>query len=735
MQFPACYSLTYIWSDTVMPDPIGAEKVEESFIDPDEPEEEERFKDEEVPIVELSKDLESASEQNILLKRVEMLEEQLKQQKLQNEALIKDDSADETSTGKSVTEPEIDILQKRVERRNKQKQKKEECKQIFPTHGQTILVKESNSDDWKKAKVSGVFKKTSVHRNFKQLTFENGFKADVDFANDVEDWKPVTKDEEEAEEDVSTKTFFIDEILGYDKETISESFPVNLVPRKQYGTKEVQEAMTKEIDKYESFKAFEEVSDDGQERLPVRWVVSKHELDGKNQPLKARLCIRGDLEKGKDNVRSDSPTVGKDTLKMAISIAANEGFTIKSGDIKSAYLQGLDLQRQIYVKPPPEAGLSGKLWLLKKAAYGISDGGRMFNLRLVQELKHLGMHQVHADGTLFTYVKEGKLHGMIVSHVDDLLIMGDKKFEEEIEKKLPDSFQFSKMETKSFKYCGCQITKQDNGDILLDQIQYVDLLQEIEKKYGEEDRDLTPAETKELRGKIGEVLWISLMTRPDLAFDVNKIASEVSEATIRTLKDMNKIIKKAKDKEQVIRFTKLGNINDLVVKVYTDASYNNQDEKTRSTEGRVTLVENPSTGLANVVSWKVKKIARVCRSVKSAETRALEDGLDDAIHTARLVQETYKGKINLRKPEQLPVFAMTDSKSLWESIHNSRQCEEKLLRNTIAGIKEMLDLKMVNSVKWVSTVDQLADCLTKKGTVSSSDWLLGVSDSNILKKR
>ena len=225
------------------------------------------------------------------------------------------------------------------------------------------------------------------------------------------------------------------------------------------------------------------------------------------------------------------------------------------------------------------------------------------------------------------------------------------------------------------------------------------------------------------------------MTRPDLAFDVNKIASEVSEATIRTLKDMNKIIRKVKDKEQVIRFTKLGNINDLVVKVYTDASYNNQDEKTRSTEGRVTLVENPSTGLANVVSWKVKKIARVCRSVKSAETRALEDGLDDAIHTARLVQETYKGKINLRKPEQLPVFAMTDIKSLKESIHNSRQCEEKLLRNTIAGIKEMLDLKMVNSVKWVSTVDQLADCLTKKGTVSSSDWLLGVSDSNILKKR
>ena len=142
-------------------------------------------------------------------------------------------------------------------------------------------------------------------------------------------------------------------------------------------------------------------------------------------------------------------------------------------------------------------------------------------------------------------------------------------------------------------------------------------------------------------------------------------------------------------------YPRLGHFTDLIVKVYTDASYNNQDGKTRSTEGRVVLLENPKTGIANVVSWKVKKIPRVCRSVKSAETRALEDGLDDAVHTARLVFETYKGMINLRKPEQIPVVAKTDSKSLWDSVYNSRQCEEKMLRNTIAGIKQLIDLNML----------------------------------------
>ena len=110
-------------------------------------------------------------------------------------------------------------------------------------------------------------------------------------------------------------------------------------------------------------------------------------------------------------------------VQIRLTIAANKGLVVKSGDIKSAFLQGMDMQRRLFVKPPPEAGLHGKLWLLKKGTYGISDVGRLFNLRLVKELKQLGMDQVRADGKLFSFVKDGKLQGLIVSHVDDLLLL------------------------------------------------------------------------------------------------------------------------------------------------------------------------------------------------------------------------------------------------------------------------------------------------------------------------
>ena len=79
-------------------------------------------------------------------------------------------------------------------------------------------------------------------------------------------------------------------------------------------------------------------------------------------------------------------------------------------------------------------------------------------------------------------------------------------------------------------------------------------------------------------------------------------------------------------------------------------------------------------------------------------------------------------------------MAKTDSKSLWESVYNSRQCEEKMLRNTIAGIKQLIELKMLNSLEWVSTFDQLADCLTKKGNKNKADWLLQIASDNMLKE-
>ena len=53
-----------------------------------------------------------------------------------------------------------------------------------------------------------------------------------------------------------------------------------------------------------------------------------------------------------------------------------------------------------------------------------------------------------------------------------------------------------------------------------------------------------------------------------------------------------------------------------------------------------------------------------------------------------------------------------------------------MLRSTIASMKELLEMKMIDSIKWVPTHKQLADCLTKKGR--KADWLMKIIESNTL---
>ena len=65
---------------------------------------------------------------------------------------------------------------------------------------------------------------------------------------------------------------------------------------------------------------------------------------------------------------------------------------------------------------------------------------------------------------------------------------------------------------------------------------------------------------------------------------------------------------------------------------------------------------------------------------------------------ARIIKEVYFGSIDLKNPDQIPVTAKTNSKSLWENLNNTRQCEEKMLRSTIAGINELVSLGFLSEI-------------------------------------
>ena len=101
-----------------------------------------------------------------------------------------------------------------------------------------------------------------------------------------------------------------------------------------------------------------------------------------------------------DKPQSDSPTVAKESLKLLIALAANEGFELASMDISAAFLQGNTLNRDVIMKPPGDQQMEGWLWKLKKPLY--------IWLKLKVTLTQLGLKIMPGDEAFYYLHKEGE---------------------------------------------------------------------------------------------------------------------------------------------------------------------------------------------------------------------------------------------------------------------------------------------------------------------------------------
>ena len=99
--------------------------------------------------------------------------------------------------------------------------------------------------------------------------------------------------------------------------------------------------------------------------------------DGK-PVVNARLVARGFGEDTSD-FRKDSPACSKESIRLALALASAFKWECHSLDVKSTYLQGNYIKREVYLRPPPEY-YSGQLWRLRKTVYGLCDAARAWHL-------------------------------------------------------------------------------------------------------------------------------------------------------------------------------------------------------------------------------------------------------------------------------------------------------------------------------------------------------------------
>ena len=76
--------------------------------------------------------------------------------------------------------------------------------------------------------------------------------------------------------------------------------------------------------------------------------------------MKARVVARG-FEEDTSEIRTDSPTVSKECIRLVSAISVAHHWSIHSLDVTAAFLQGFAINRDVFLVPPAEAQLKNKL--------------------------------------------------------------------------------------------------------------------------------------------------------------------------------------------------------------------------------------------------------------------------------------------------------------------------------------------------------------------------------------
>ena len=311
-------------------------------------------------------------------------------------------------------------------------------------------------------------------------------------------------------------------------------------------------------------------SPDGRRR--ARIVVCGNRVEGMNQPQPEDQ--EGEVpatESGNKSKTFDVYAAGIDgmAVRAALRTAGARGWTAAMTDIKTAFLlaprRGVG---KLIVRPPRvlvEAGIipADEVWEVKQALYGLQTSpgdwssfrdGRMRKWRWQFQDQTLKLKPT-SEPNLWMVVNNSTeaVLGFVVVYVDDYMILGPKPIVSSVVQQIQKVWTCSAPtwlnETEAVKFCGFELKHKaveknldkpvdtDNesyGPILVGQESYARELCSrhqvtkarptpcsaamFEKMPVERDERIDAAALRQAQGVTGEILWLAVRTRPDLAF-------------------------------------------------------------------------------------------------------------------------------------------------------------------------------------------------------------------------
>ncbi|BBN68061.1 transposable element gene, partial [Prunus dulcis] len=373
--------------------------------------------------------------------------------------------------------------------------------------------------------------------------------------------------------------------------------------------------------------------------IGVKWIFkTKLNEKGEVDKYKARLVAKGyTQEYGVDYAEVFAPVARLDTIRLVVSLAAQNSWPVYQLDVKSAFLHG-ELNEKVFIDQPPgyvQKGNEKKVFRLKKALYGLKQAPRAWYSRIDAYFSKAGFQKCPHEHTLFVKYGEG----------DDLLFTGnDEAMFVEFKSSMMSEFDMTDLGKMRY-FLGIEVVQSSCG-IFISQRKYA---QEVLERF--QMSNCNPVQnpivpgfkiTRDAEGEsfdstyykqiIGSLMYLSA-TRPDMMYVVSLLSRFMEKPTELHYQAAKRVLRYLKGTVDYGLFYKKGKSNELVG--FSDSDYAGDLEDRKSTSGHVFMLSS------GAVSWSSKKQQVVTLSTTEAEFIAAASCACQAVWLRRILEELH----------------------------------------------------------------------------------------------
>ncbi|SCZ89076.1 BZ3501_MvSof-1269-A2-R1_C68g00380 [Microbotryum saponariae] len=379
---------------------------------------------------------------------------------------------------------------------------------------------------------------------------------------------------------------------------------------------------------------------------------TKRNASGEVTGRKARLVAQGNRQRdGIDFSETFAPVARFSSIRCLLALAAANGYHVHQADIDKAYLHG-ELDHDIWMTTPRGFDFpSDKVLRLRRSIYGLKQAGRIWNRHIDTSLRNLGYKATGTDHCIYSRIDDQQRPHYIALYVDDLLIVSPALDEiERVISGLEQRYGVKRLGPAEY-ILGIQIRRLDDGSIALSQERYImDVLARFH--FDTTTRGTTvpmtpglsltaiPGQgTERIRSwylqAIGSLLYISLGTRPDIAFAVSYLSRFANNPGRRHWIAVKHVLRylRATYRDELLYARGPAKVTGVVG--YSDANWGACVDTSISTMGYVFYLAGAA------VSWSSKRQTRVADSTTDAEYLALSHAGKEAIYLNQLLSELH----------------------------------------------------------------------------------------------